>query len=170
MSQRDLYGASYRVKEKITPADLLARRPDLASAEQALVAAEADIAQARTAYFPRLALTASLGQQSQDLSNLFTPNSLFWSMLGNLTQPIFRAGAIDSVLITGKLIDFAWDFDGDDLVILARSGDERSLPTVARAIGKLGDPSSFLVEHSVRCHIDGIDAQMPKDEVMHQRT
>jgi multidrug efflux system outer membrane protein len=80
------------------PADLLARRPDLASAEQALVAAEADIAQARTAYFPRLALTASLGQQSQDLSNLFTPNSLFWSMLGNLTQPIFRAGAIDSVV------------------------------------------------------------------------
>jgi outer membrane protein, multidrug efflux system len=80
------------------PADLLARRPDLASAEQALMAAQADIAQARTAYFPRLALTASLGQQSQDLSNLFTPNSLFWSMLGNLTQPIFRAGAIDSVV------------------------------------------------------------------------
>lgn len=80
------------------PSDLLARRPDVASAEQALIAAEADIAQARTAYFPRLALTASFGQQSQELSNLLTPGSLFWNLLGNLTQPVFRAGAIDSVV------------------------------------------------------------------------
>jgi outer membrane protein, multidrug efflux system len=80
------------------PSDVLARRPDLLSSEQALIAANADIAQARTAYFPRVALTATLGQQSKDLSNLFNPASIFWSMLGNLTQPIFRAGAIDAVV------------------------------------------------------------------------
>ncbi len=78
------------------PSDLLLRRPDLQSAEQGLVAARADIAQVRTAYFPKLTLTASLGQQSQELSNLFNPASLFWSLLGNLAQPVFRAGAIDA--------------------------------------------------------------------------
>jgi outer membrane protein, multidrug efflux system len=80
------------------PSDLLNRRPDLIAAEQNLIAANADIGQARAAYFPRLALTAGLGQQSQELSNLFNPASLFWNLLGNLTQPVFRAGAIDAVV------------------------------------------------------------------------
>jgi outer membrane protein, multidrug efflux system len=56
------------------------------------------LGQARAAYFPRLSLTANLGQQSKDLSTLLDPASLFWSMLGNLTQPIFRAGAIDALV------------------------------------------------------------------------
>jgi outer membrane protein, multidrug efflux system len=80
------------------PSDLLARRPDLVSAELALIAANADIAQARTAYFPRLSLTAGLGEQSKDLRSLIDPASLFWNLVGNLTQPIFRAGAIDAVV------------------------------------------------------------------------
>ena len=80
------------------PSDVLARRPDVVSAEQNLMAANADIGQARSAYFPKLSLTANLGQQSKDLSTLFDPASLFWNMVGNLTQPIFRAGAIDAVM------------------------------------------------------------------------
>jgi outer membrane protein, multidrug efflux system len=80
------------------PSDLLNRRPDLAAAEQALIASNADIALARTAYYPRLSLSASLGQQSKELSNLFSPSSLFWNMVGNLAQPIFRAGAVDATV------------------------------------------------------------------------
>ncbi len=91
-----LYGAQ-RVPANL-PSDLLNRRPDLIAAEQNLIAANADIGQARTAYFPRLVLSAGLGQQSQDLASLFNPASLFWNVLGNLTQPIFRAGAIDAVM------------------------------------------------------------------------
>ena len=91
-----LYGA--QAVPANLPSDLLNRRPDLIAAEQNLIAANADIGQARTAYFPRLVLTAGLGQQSQDLSSLFNPASLFWSLLGNLTQPVFRAGAIDAVM------------------------------------------------------------------------
>ena len=37
MSQREMYGASYRVKEKITPADLLARTTHVISKEQDVV-------------------------------------------------------------------------------------------------------------------------------------
>jgi outer membrane protein, multidrug efflux system len=80
------------------PSDLLTRRPDVVSAEQNLIAANADIQQARAAYFPKFSLTAGVGQQSKDLSTLFDPASMFWNMIGNLTQPIFRAGAIDSVV------------------------------------------------------------------------
>jgi outer membrane protein, multidrug efflux system len=79
------------------PSDVLERRPDVVSAEQNLIAANADMKQARAAYFPKLSLTASLGRQSQDMSTLFSPASAFWNMVGNLTQPIFRAGAIDAV-------------------------------------------------------------------------
>ncbi len=80
------------------PSDVMARRPDIVNAEQNLIAANADIGQARAAYFPKLSLTATLGEQSKDLATLFNPASVFWNMLGNLTQPIFRAGAIDAVV------------------------------------------------------------------------
>jgi outer membrane protein, multidrug efflux system len=80
------------------PSELLNRRPDLRSAEQSLIAAQADIAQARTAYFPRLTLTAGLGQQSKELGNLLSGSSIFWNVIGNLTQPVFRAGAIDATM------------------------------------------------------------------------
>ena len=80
------------------PSDVLARRPDIVSAEQNLIAANADIGQARAAFFPKLSLTAGLGLQSRDLSSLFDPASLFWNLLGNLTQPVFRAGAIGAVV------------------------------------------------------------------------
>jgi multidrug efflux system outer membrane protein len=79
------------------PSDVLTRRPDVVSAEQSLIAANADIGQARAAYFPKFSLTAGLGQQSKDMSDLFDPASLFWNLVGNLTQPIFRAGALKAV-------------------------------------------------------------------------
>ena len=50
------------------------------------------MAQARAAYFPRISLTANLGQQTKDLANLLEPSSLFWNLLANLAQPIFTGG------------------------------------------------------------------------------
>jgi len=46
------------------PAELLARRPDVLSAEESLQSAHADLAQARAAFFPSVALTASGGVQN----------------------------------------------------------------------------------------------------------
>jgi outer membrane protein, multidrug efflux system len=80
------------------PSDLLTRRPDLIAAEQLLIANQADLALARTAYYPRISLSAGLGQQSRSLADLLQPASLFWNLLGNLAQPIFRAGAVDSAV------------------------------------------------------------------------
>ncbi len=43
-------------------------------------------------------MTAGLGYESRQLSNLFDPSSLFWNLATGLTQPLFRAGSIDAVV------------------------------------------------------------------------
>lgn len=76
------------------PSQLLERRPDLAQAEQNLIAANAQIGAAKALYFPSISLTASYGQASDDLSNLFKGSARQWSFGGSITGPIFTAGAI----------------------------------------------------------------------------
>jgi multidrug efflux system outer membrane protein len=80
------------------PSDLLVRRPDVAAAEQGLVAANADVGQAKAAYFPSLRLTTSLGRESRVLEDLFSPASLLWNVASSLVQPVFRAGAVGAVV------------------------------------------------------------------------
>lgn len=76
------------------PAELLARRPDVAAAEAQLVAANANIAAARAAFFPSIDLTADGGYASTALSTLFNPVSRVFAIAGRLTQPIFQGGAL----------------------------------------------------------------------------
>ncbi len=76
------------------PSELLARRPDVASAEAQLIAANANIAAARAALFPSISLTAGGGFESPALANLLTPANRVWSLAGSLTQPIFQGGAL----------------------------------------------------------------------------
>ncbi len=76
------------------PSDLLERRPDIQSAEQNLIAANALIGAAKAAYFPTISLTGLLGFASNDLSNLFDSQSKAWQYAAPITMPIFTAGAI----------------------------------------------------------------------------
>jgi len=74
------------------PSELLANRPDLLQAEQTLQAANANIGAARAAFFPRIALTASRGTASSELSGLFNAGSGAWSFAPSITLPIFDFG------------------------------------------------------------------------------
>jgi multidrug efflux system outer membrane protein len=76
------------------PSQLLERRPDLAQAEQNLIAANAQIGAAKALYFPTISLTGAIGTASSDLSKLFTGPARMWSYAGSFTGPIFTAGAI----------------------------------------------------------------------------
>lgn len=76
------------------PSALLSRRPDVAQAEQQLIAANADIAVARAALFPSIQLTASGGYASAALSTLVNPASRVYALSAGLTQPIFHGGAL----------------------------------------------------------------------------
>jgi multidrug efflux system outer membrane protein len=80
------------------PSSLLERRPDIQSAEQQLVAANARIGVAKAAFFPQIALTADAGYQSSALTSLFTGPAGFWSFGGSLVQPIFTGGKLRSNL------------------------------------------------------------------------
>lgn len=76
------------------PSQLLERRPDLAQAEQNLIAANALIGAARALYFPTISLTGSYGFESSKLSDLFKSPSRTWSYSGSIIGPLFTAGAI----------------------------------------------------------------------------
>jgi multidrug efflux system outer membrane protein len=76
------------------PSELLTRRPDVASAEAQLIAANADIRAARAAFFPSISLTASGGYESTALAGLLTPANRVWSIGAGVTQPIFHGGAL----------------------------------------------------------------------------
>ena len=78
------------------PSDLLQHRPDVQAAQARLAAAGARVDAARAAYFPRIALTASLGRESADLSRLFDGPSLVWNALASATQPIWGAGRLEA--------------------------------------------------------------------------
>jgi multidrug efflux system outer membrane protein len=80
------------------PSDLLERRPDIRSAEQRLMAANANIGAARAAFFPRISLTAGIGTASTSLSGLFDSGSGTWSFAPQLVLPIFDAGRTRSNL------------------------------------------------------------------------
>lgn len=74
------------------PSDLLGERPDIRAAEQQLIAANANIGAARAAFFPRVALTTSIGTASSEFSNLFESGTKAWAFSPQLTLPIFDAG------------------------------------------------------------------------------
>jgi multidrug efflux system outer membrane protein len=78
------------------PSTLLERRPDIRAAEQGLIAANAEIGVARAAYFPTVSLTAALGGASTQLTSLFSGPNSTWSVVPQVTQPIFTAGRIKS--------------------------------------------------------------------------
>ena len=74
------------------PSDLLTERPDIRSAEQQLIAANANIGAARAAFFPRVSLTTSIGTASSEFSGLFDSGSKAWAFSPQITLPIFDAG------------------------------------------------------------------------------
>ena len=76
------------------PSDVLERRPDVASAERAMAAANAQIGVARAAFYPSILLAPQVGVDSRALGELFNAPSLLWSLGVAATQTIFDGGRI----------------------------------------------------------------------------
>ncbi|MCK9533709.1 MAG: efflux transporter outer membrane subunit [Pseudomonas sp.] len=74
------------------PSALLERRPDIAAAERRVMAANADIGVAQTAYFPDLTLSASGGYRGSNLADWITMPNRFWSMGPQFAMTLFDAG------------------------------------------------------------------------------
>lgn len=75
------------------PADLIARRPDVAAAESRLQAANANIGAARAATFPSLSLSADASVAAAGLGN---PATTVLSLTSSIIAPIFEGGKLES--------------------------------------------------------------------------
>jgi outer membrane protein, multidrug efflux system len=74
------------------PSTVLTRRPDVSAAQASLLAAQARVGVAQAAWFPSVALTASGGYASTDLSELFKWSSRAWALGALASLPLFDGG------------------------------------------------------------------------------
>jgi multidrug efflux system outer membrane protein len=74
------------------PSELLERRPDVASAEQRMAAANAQVGVAQTAFYPRVRFDGLAGLQSVSASSWFDWPSRLWSVGPTLQLPLFTGG------------------------------------------------------------------------------
>src|SRR5882762_1327463 len=76
------------------PSELAHRRPDILAAEARLHAATSAVGVAQSNLYPKIQLSASVGQQSLKADQLFDRASNAWSIVSGLTAPIFDGGTL----------------------------------------------------------------------------
>lgn len=84
------------------PSELLARRPDIASAEASLDASHASVTSARAAFYPSISLTGSAGFSSSALAALINPAAAAYNAAASLAQPVFDGRRLAGELQTAK--------------------------------------------------------------------
>ncbi|MEJ2905960.1 efflux transporter outer membrane subunit [Pedobacter panaciterrae] len=91
----------YNALETGVSSQLLQNRPDVQAAEFAFRAAFENTNTAKTYFYPALTLTANGGLSSLDLKNFFD-QSIFYNLIGGITQPIFNKGQNKARLKTAQ--------------------------------------------------------------------
>ncbi len=78
------------------PSDLVNQRPDIQAAAAQLHTASANVGVATANMLPQLSLTADVGHEGLNTATLFTPQTLLWSLVAGVTQPIFEGGSLNA--------------------------------------------------------------------------
>ncbi len=76
------------------PAQLVRQRPDVLAAEAQLHAASADVGVAVAARLPQFSINGAIGGEATVFNQMFQPGGPFWSLVGNVTQPIFDGNTL----------------------------------------------------------------------------
>jgi len=102
------------------PAQLLANRPDIRQAEQELAAAKLDVKVARARFYPSLGISASIGYNAFNPSYfLKSPESLLFSLAGDLIAPLVNRNAIKASYATANAKQLQAVFDYERTVLKA---------------------------------------------------
>ena len=78
------------------PAQLLENRPDIRMANHAMEEAFYNTAEARSAFFPSITLSGTVGWTNNSGAGIVDPAKLLWDVVGQLTQPIFARGRLSA--------------------------------------------------------------------------
>lgn len=154
------------------PSDLLLRRPDLAAAEQALVASNARVGEAKALLYPSFSLTGFLGFQSTELSDLANAPARTFSLSADVLQPIFNSGQLQGrvevaeaqarqVLLGYEQAILAALRDVEDSLVRYRKfGDRRATEALrVAAQQKVLDLAEIRYRGDVSPYLDVLDAQ-----------
>ena len=98
----DFHEADFTLAGLILPQDLpvslpsaiVAQRPDIQAAAAELHTASANLGVADANLLPQFTLTAQLGHEALSSGSLFTPQTLVWSLVAGVTQPLFEGGTL----------------------------------------------------------------------------
>jgi multidrug efflux system outer membrane protein len=94
------------------PATVLTRRPDISAAQQSVLAAQARVGVAQTAWFPDITLTGAGGYASSDVGDLLKWSARSWGIGALLALPVFDGGRREagvqgaSALLDGALANY----------------------------------------------------------------
>lgn len=83
------------------PADLISNRPDLKTAWLDVLAADTSVSIAQKSIFPSLNLSASIGSETNQLSDLFSAATI-WSLASNLAVDLFNSGRLTNEVNAAK--------------------------------------------------------------------
>jgi NodT family efflux transporter outer membrane factor (OMF) lipoprotein len=119
------------------PSSLLEQRPDIRAAEQDLIGFNANIGEAKAAFFPQVSLTGFYGFQSISMSDLFSHAASAWQFGPTVTFPLFTGGRLkgnlklaearfqESVAVYQRTVQGAFRDVSDSLIAYQRSREFR---------------------------------------------
>ncbi len=169
----------------LVPSELVHSRPDILASESLLKAANAEYGVAVAKLYPQITLGADIGSLALSSSALFGSGSAIWSLVAQITQPLFNPGlpaerraalaAFDAAVANYKMVvlealrdvaDILYILDGDskklDALSAANIASRKSLRS-AESSYKLGAVSYFELlvaqEQNQKVEMDLIDAQ-----------
>ncbi|GGZ96515.1 hypothetical protein DC083_04355 [Ignatzschineria ureiclastica] len=154
------------------PSQVLLVRPDVMEAEYNLLAANANIGAARAAFFPSISLTTTVGQASQDLSDLFKGGHSGWTFNPSISIPIFNWGKIQqnldlsyvrknmAVVTYEKTIQTAFQEVSDALVSKQPLADQlRAQQNLVSTTSEQLRLANLLYTNGIASYLDVLDAQ-----------
>lgn len=176
--QRDI-GALPHVPAGV-PSTLLARRPDIAAAQRTVLAAQARLGVAQTAWWPNVTLNGSQGFAASDLGGLFAMSARAYGVGALLALPLFDGGRREAA-IEGASADLALEAANyreriltafreveDQLASLRLLADHERVQVVAtRSATRALEIARSRYEGGLGSQLDLLDAQ--RTELRHQR-